>query len=90
MTKSDEELGLQFPCQFPLKVMGKNVDALRESIEHIVNKHVAVEHQLSITERSSKGARFTSITITIDAQSRAQLDDLYRAFNSHSDVMMVL
>ena len=90
MTKNDEAPGLQFPCQFPLKVMGKNVDALRESIEHIVNQHVAAEHLVSITERSSKGARFVSITITIDAQRRAQLDDLYRAFNRHSDVIMVL
>ena len=90
MTKSDEELGLQFPCEFPIKVMGKSENCLRESVEHIVNQHVTAEHCISITERNSKGSRFISITVTIDAQSRAQLDDLYRAFNSHSDVMMVL
>lgn len=90
MTKSDEKLGLQFPCQFPLKVMGKNGCSLRQSVEQIVQQHVVSEHQVSITERNSKGARFVSITVTIEAQNRKQLDDLYLAFNSHSDIMMVL
>ncbi|MBL1432620.1 MAG: DUF493 domain-containing protein [Gammaproteobacteria bacterium] len=87
---SDKELGLQFPCEFPIKVMGKSKYPLRLSVEKIVGEHVADEHQVSITERSSSGARFTSITVTIEAQSRKQLDDLYLAFNKHGDIIMVL
>ncbi len=90
MTNSDEKLGLQFPCEFPLKVMGKNVCSLRKSIEHIVKQYVLTEHQISITERHSKETRFVAITVTIKAQNRQQLDDLYLAFNKHSDVMMTL
>ena len=90
MSHSDEELGLQFPCQFPLKVMGKTGCELQKSIEQIVNQHVLTQHQLSLSERTSSEARFISITVTIEAQSRSQLDDLYRAFNAHPDIMMVL
>lgn len=88
--KNNEELGLQFPCEFPIKVMGKSECTLRNSIEVIVNTHVDIEHQIDIKERHSKGARFISITVTIQAQSRKQLDELYLAFNNHDDIMMVL
>ncbi|NOX27864.1 MAG: DUF493 domain-containing protein [Gammaproteobacteria bacterium] len=90
MSASDEELGLQFPCDFPIKVIGKSERALQDSVEKILNIHVDTEHQTSIKERHSKGARFISITVTIQAQSRKQLDELYIAFNKHDDIMMVL
>lgn len=90
MSASDEELGLHFPCDFPIKVMGKSECALRDSVERILKIHVDTAHQSSIKERHSKGARFISITVTIQAQSRKQLDDLYLAFNNHDDIMMVL
>ena len=90
MSRSDEELGLQFPCEFPLKVMGKSNCDLKQTAETIVSEHVLTEHRLSVTERSSSEARFISITVTIEAQSREQLDKLYQAFNAHPDIMMVL
>lgn len=90
MHRSNEELGLQFPCQFPLKVMGKNESSLRQCVDRIVSQHVLAQHRLSVTERRSSAARFVSVTITIEAQNRAQLDELYRAFNAHPDILMVL
>lgn len=90
MSANDEELGLHFPCDFPIKVMGKNQCDLRGSVEAILNTHVDSTHQISITERHSKEARFVSITMTIQAQSRNQLDKLYLDLNQHDDIMMVL
>lgn len=90
MSSSDEALGLQFPCRFPIKVMGKQTASFRPLVADIVNRHVMQEHQISLSERSSKAARYLSITITIEAQNRQQLDDLYRQLSGHPDIMMVL
>ena len=86
----NEESPLTFPCRFPIKVMGVNSDSFENEIFMIANQHVPDLGEGALKSRPSSSAKYLSVTITLTAQSREQLDDLYRAFNNHPDVKMVL
>jgi len=85
-----DESPLTFPCQFPIKVMGLNSDNFENQIFMIANQHVGNLGEAAIKSRPSSSAKYLSVTVTITATSRKQLDNLYRAFNKHPDVKMVL
>jgi len=86
----NEDTALSFPCRFPIKVMGLNTDSFENEVAMIANRHIPDLGEAAIRSRPSSSAKYLSVTVTFTAQSRQQLDDLYRAFNSHPDVRMVL
>lgn len=79
-----------FPCQFPLKVMGRRTDHFRSIVLGIVKKHVGDVPAENIEERPSKDGTYLSLTCTFTAQSREQLDALYRELTSCEHVRVVL
>src|SRR5262249_23185148 len=81
---------LVFPCEFPLKVMGRRTDEFRSVALGIVHKHVAQNDLLSIEERPSKDGNYLSLTYTLRADSKAQLDALYVELTSCEKVLVVL
>lgn len=81
---------LQFPCEFPLKVMGRRSDDFRSIVLGIVQKHVGAIAAPQIEERPSKDGNYLSVTCTFSAQSREQLDALYRELTSCEKVLVVL
>lgn len=80
----------QFPCDFPLKVMGRCSDDFRSLVVGIVQKHVGVVDPSKIEERPSKDGNYLSLTCTFSAQSKEQLDALYRELTSCERVLIVL
>jgi putative lipoic acid-binding regulatory protein len=80
----------QFPCDFPLKVMGRRTDDFRSIVLGIVQKHAGPVAAERIEERPSKDGNYLSLTCTFSAQSREQLDALYRELTSCEKVMIVL
>lgn len=88
---SDErETLIEFPCRFPIKVMGDSHPELMEAVEACVDEHVPDSADPVIQQRASSGGRFIGITITFTATSQAQLDDLYRALGRCDRVRMIL
>ena len=81
---------LTFPCVFPMKVMGRREDGFAQLVADIVLRHAADFHPETIEMRSSKNGRYLSLTVTINARSREQLDALYSELSKHPMVMMVL
>ena len=81
---------LVFPCVFPIKVMGKREDGFAQTVVEIVQRHAADFHAGTMEMRSSKNARYLSLTVTINARSREQLDALYSELSKHPMVIMVL
>ena len=79
-----------FPCDFPLKVMGRHNDDFRSIALGIVHKHVAADAVLSIEERPSKDGKYLGLTYNIRATSKAQLDALYGELTSCEKVLIVL
>lgn len=80
----------EFPCDFPLKVMGRHSDDFRSLVLGIVRKHAGEIAPANIEERPSKDGNYLSLTCTLQAQSREQLDALYRELTSCEKVLIVL
>ncbi|NWF36030.1 DUF493 domain-containing protein [Mariprofundus sp. KV] len=85
-----EETLLEFPCRFPIKVMGDNSADFENEIVMIVRKHVTQLGEAAVRSKPSKTGKYLSVTVTFTAESKAQLDNLYREINSHPQVKMVL
>jgi putative lipoic acid-binding regulatory protein len=85
-----EESLLTFPCVFPLKVMGRREDGFAQAVSDVVQRHAPDFSPRTLEMRTSKNGRYISLTVTINAQSREQLDALYTELSKHPMVMMVL
>jgi putative lipoic acid-binding regulatory protein len=73
----DEETLFEFPCEFPVKAMGKCCPELEIAVIEIMNRHVADLGEGAVRMRPSSEGNYIAITITIQAQSRKQLDAIY-------------
>lgn len=85
-----EETLFEFPCQFPIKIMGLQRDGFREEIVAIGRQMIPGLDERAVQTRDSRNGKYLAITLTFTATSRAQIDALYRALNDHPDVRMVL
>jgi uncharacterized protein len=85
-----EQSVLAFPCEFPIKVMGRRRKDFAQTILEVVTRHAPDFEAATIEMRSSREGNYLSLTFTIHAVSREQLDDLYRELCDHPMVTMVL
>jgi hypothetical protein len=90
MPEQDTSSLLAFPCDFPIKVMGKRQAAFAQTMVDIVKRHAPDFDPASLEMRASREATYLSLTLTIRATSREQLDELYRELCDHPMVTMVL
>jgi putative lipoic acid-binding regulatory protein len=81
---------LVFPTAFPIKVMGKRADGFAQAIVDVVQKHVPDFDPSTLEMRASKEGNYLSVTATVNATSREQLDALYRDLTAHPLVQIVL
>ena len=75
---------------FPIKAMGRREDGFAQAVLEIVLRHAPDFDAGTIEMRPSKNGNFLSVTATINARSKAQLDDIYRGLTSHPLVLMAL
>ena len=85
----DESI-MTFPCSFPIKLMGRETDEFRQTVRELVEKHTGPLKDNAIESSLSRNGRFVSVTITVIAESREQLDNIYRDATAHDDVIMAL
>jgi putative lipoic acid-binding regulatory protein len=90
MPEQDLSALLSFPCDFPLKVLGKRQASFAQTIVEVVRRHAPDFDARTLEMRASREATYLSLTLTIRATSRAQLDEIYRELSSHPMVTMVL
>ena len=81
---------LRFPCDFPIKVMGKADPGFEALVVGIVRRHAPDLGEGAVSARGSSGGRYLALTLTVRAESRGQLDAIYRELSSHPDVLMSL
>ena len=81
---------LEFPCEFPLKIMGLTQPGFAQAVIEVVRRHAPDFDPATVEMRASREAKYLSITTTINAISREQLDELYRELCDHPMVSMVL
>jgi putative lipoic acid-binding regulatory protein len=79
-----------YPSQFPIKVMGDNVDGFVHAITAIAVQFDPGFDAATVELRDSKAGKYLGVTITVTATSREQLDELYRTLSTHPMVKVVL
>jgi putative lipoic acid-binding regulatory protein len=79
-----------FPCDFPIKIMGKSHPEFAETIITVVRRFDGEVDASRVETRPSSGGNYTGLTVTVRATSRAHLDDIYRALTGHPMVKVVL
>lgn len=85
-----EQSLVEFPYQFPIKIMGKTQAGFAQSVIEVVQRHAPEFDPSTLEMRSSREGRYLSLTCTVSATSREQLDELYRELCDHPMVTMVL
>ena len=81
---------LAFPCDFPIKVMGRKQAGFAQAITDIVRRHAPDFDPASVAMRPSRQGRYLSVTCVVRATSREQLDALYQDLCDQPGVVMVL
>jgi len=81
---------IDFPCDFPIKIMGASRDDFAQAILEVLARHAPGFDPASMEARPSKAGNYLSLTCTVRATSKAQLDALYRDLTSHPWVKIVL
>ncbi len=89
MDLSDKEL--EFPCQYPIKVIGKSNDQFRKNILQIIHSHF--KKRLSddlVSFKHSKNNKYLSITIDFEAESREHVDSIYKDLKACQEVVCLM
>ena len=81
---------MEYPCDFPIKVMGLNAEGYTTALSDVVRQFDPDWTEDRLETRESAGGKYLSLTFTVRATSRAQLDALYRELSGHSMVKVVL
>ncbi|MFV2055511.1 MAG: YbeD family protein [Thiohalomonadales bacterium] len=89
MSDTGDDL-FNFPCPFPIKVMGLSGDGLETLVLDIVKKHAPDTHESDISIRPSKKGKYSAVTATITATSRKQLDTIYLELTACKQILMAL
>ena len=84
----DSKSLLEFPCDLPIKVFGRNDPGFRTAVLAVVATHFGVVYR--VAEQQSKQGSYLSLTVTVRAESRAQADAVYAALVAHELVLMAL
>ena len=90
MTELEQESPFEFPCQFPIKAMGKNIPDLDAIVVTLIRRHVNNLSEGAVKTRLSKAGNFIAITVEIEAHSKAQLDAIYTDLNACPHITMTL
>ena len=85
-----QETLLEFPCKFPVKAMGRDEDGFEALITDIVLSHAGMYVGESVTTNPSSTGKYLSVTVTIEALSKAQLDRIYQDLTDCEQVLMAL
>jgi len=88
--RAEPETLLEFPCDFPLKIMGATREGFAQAIVEVVLKHAPDFDAARVEMRPSRAGNYLSLTCTIRATSKPQLDALYRELTGHPWVKIVL
>ena len=90
MADDERQTLIEFPCDFPIKVMGARVDGFAQAVLEVVLRHAPDFDAGSMEMRPSSKGNYLSVTCTFRAVSQHQVDELYRELTAHPMVKVVL
>ena len=81
---------LEFPCNFPVKAMGRNDAEFEAVVTKIILAHAEPVAGVPVTTNASSSGGYLSVTVTIEAVSKAQLDRIYQDLTDCEQVLVAL
>jgi hypothetical protein len=90
MQNNPPESLIEYPCEFPIKVMGPNSPDFKPAVIHICQQFDSNFDLTKMEERSSKENKYIGLTVIIHTPSREHLDEVYRTLSTHPLVSVVL
>ena len=87
---AEQETLVEFPCDFPIKVMGETRDEFAQTIIDVIRIHDSDFDATKVEMRASSAGKYLSLTCTVYVTSKPQLDGIYRALTAHPMVKFVL
>lgn len=88
--KDAEKTLLTFPCEFTIKVFGRDLPEFAPAVFAIIRQYAPDTAESALQTRPSANGKYVALSITIHATSKAQLDRIYQALSSSPDVVMAL
>ncbi|MCB1788963.1 MAG: DUF493 domain-containing protein [Gammaproteobacteria bacterium] len=88
--RREDAPGFEFPCDYEIKAMGIDDGAFHEVVVEIIRRHCDRVRDDSVRSRASRGGKYVSVSVTIEASSREQLDAIYDDLTAHDKVLMRL
>lgn len=89
MSETEETL-LEFPCLFPIKAIGKAEVGIEAIVVDILRRHVPELAEEAVSLRPHPNGKWLAVTVTIEAQSKPQLDAIYRDLTAHEHVVWAM
>ncbi len=86
----NEQVGYQFPCHYAVKAMGLNTSNFQARVISLVELHTGPIQSSQVNTKPSRSERYLSVTVNIQAHSRAQLDAIYQGLTDDEHVLMRL
>jgi putative lipoic acid-binding regulatory protein len=90
MSENDNESIFEFPCEIEIKAMGLTHENLESHVVEIVRRHAGELREGAVRSRPSKAGKYTSISVTILATSKKQLDSIYMELHKSETILMTL
>jgi putative lipoic acid-binding regulatory protein len=85
-----QETLLEFPCAFPVKAMGRDDDEFEALVTKLILNHAEISAEVPVTTNTSSSGSYLSVTVTIEAVSKAQLDRIYQDLTDCEQVLVAL
>ena len=88
--KTDEKPQIEFPCKYPIKILGDSQNELMEHVLQVMNTHAPGVADSEITTKQSSQGKWQSITVVITATGKPQLEAIFADLKTNDSVKMVL
>ena len=90
MTEEMNTTLMEFPCQFPIKIIGNKTPTIEDEILNIVMRHFSTFDPKNMLFKESAKGNYLATTVTVYAENQAMLDEFYKEISSHPEIKMVL
>lgn len=84
------ESAIKFPCHIDVKVMGRADEGFTDLVLELVRRHVPGLPDDAVTSRRSRQGNYIALTVSVHAESREQMDALYRELTAHEKISVAL
>lgn len=86
----DKKPEIEFPCKYPIKVLGEAHPGLNQHVIDVMNRHAPTITESDLSAKNSSKGKWQSITVTIIATGKPQLDAIFADLKTSARVKMVL